>query len=335
MSQHQALNHRSTTNYGSTDTRVELKDTESDDDNYQSAPKFKLKLNEVRSMNDFCLWLTTDTWSKINVIFFYISILVPFILAFYYFTMHEYATSYVVAGIYGICASLYGMNHFRTLFNLKNEIDSYTNLNGTFRKQRLELNEDIKQLHEGTKELKTTHNHLHMSNLKMIDMIRKFESLEDQLDALNVSNNEKLTAIGDRADKLRHKYYHISLQQQRNLLWKLFDRLERKGVIKQGITKEEYKEFYNLLPKEYQDRFDRLGGFKGLLTACGTSSNNQSIDVKHFESALSVYAKMHVDNADVVFKLDAKTRKVTILSETRQSGLYFSKYSKETTHHLQ
>eukprot|EP00483_Globobulimina_turgida_P009641 UN09660 len=172
----------------------------------------------------------------------------------------------------------------------------------------------------------------------MVDMIKKFDNLEDQLDALNMSNNEKVTEIGHKADKLRGKYYDISLQQQRNILWKIFERLEITGITKRGLTKEDYETFYELVPKQYQERFDRLGGFPALLQMSSKPHKNY-VDAKDFERALKIYAKMHVENVDLVFKFDplvlqGKTqlkkgpsylRGVTIIDEKKRKGFYLSK----------
>eukprot|EP01084_Bolivina_argentea_P184615 318400_1 len=252
-------------------------------------------------MSDFYRWLTTDPLSKLNIIFFLISILVPFIIGFCYFILHESSSAYIISGLWGISFSLYAMKRFRKLISLKAKVDTYNGLNSKFRNERNELNHQLKFLKQGVDGLQTTHDRLHLSNLKMVDMIKQFQTLEDEMNTLNIKNNQQITKIGQTADKLRSKYYDISLQQQRGILWKLFDRME--GRNKKGITENDFKQFYKLVPKEYKDRFDRLGGYPEMLKMSSRSHKNY-IDARDFGRALSVYARMHVENVDLVFKLD-------------------------------
>lgn len=54
------------------------------------------------------------------------------------------------------------------------------------------------------------------------------------------------------------------LQQQRVMLWKIFDRVVDKRKTKDNrMTEETFNEFYEMVPDELKEKLDALGGFKG------------------------------------------------------------------------
>ena len=322
-SQRQRLKHKKRRDYGSFSN-----DDEKDIliENMENINVKNKKLNEINDCNQFCIWIKTDTFKKLKILYFFISIFIPFIIAIYYFIFEQHVIGYIIAGIYAILQSLYGLNHFRLLFNLKNEIDKFENGNNAFKYQRKELNVQINRLSQGKTELKYTHKKLQESNLKMIDMIKKFEHLEKELNLINATNYNEITNISKKTNQLKSKYYDISLQQQRNILWRIFNRLEFHGENKKGITKDDYLIFRDLLPTEHRQRFDRLGGFQTLLKISDNKNKNY-IDSEDFEKALDIYAQMMVENADIKFKIDRveAVRKVTIIERKERSGFYLRK----------
>lgn len=298
------------------------------------------KFGELSSCSEFCQWIRSDTFKKIKLTWFFISIFIPIILFAAYYILETYdEIIYIIAGAYGILFNIYGFNHFRLLFNLKHEVDAYTKLNDQFRMERQEIDSEINKLSKAGDELNQTHVKLHTNNLKMVDMIRKFESLEQQLTSINAESYDILTNISSKSHHIKDKYYDISLQQQRNILWKVFDRLERSSS--RGLTKQMYEEFYGLLPVEHQQRFERLGGFQGLLQMSHGGASRSYIDADDFEKALDIYAQMHVENCDIKFRIEKRkssktqqsvsgkapkyVRKVTILEKKRTEGFYLTK----------
>ena len=241
---------------------------------------------------------------------------------------------YIIAGLYGIIFNIYACNNFRLLFNLKKEVDYHSRLNDEFKMERQEIDLAIKQLSIANNSLDETHQSLAINNLKMVDIIGRFHKLEQELTSINGQSQEQLSSLITKACDTKTKFYDILLHQQRQILWKIFDRLEASND--KGITKQDYETFYQLLPKEYQDRFDRLGGFQTILKVCATKSNidcdENYIDAQDFVHVLDVYAQMHVENVDITFKIEKKRsnkisidgmeeldfiRKVTILDKKR------------------
>mmetsp|Transcript_45692 Transcript_45692/g.73132 ORF Transcript_45692/g.73132 Transcript_45692/m.73132 type:complete len:388 (+) Transcript_45692:32-1195(+) len=348
MSSNNNLRARKQKNYGAIDTHVEIKEAESEQ-NPSTAPRHgprKKRLNEVKDCSQFCEYLSTDTCSKLSFIYFFVSIFVPFIIAFYYFALDEYRDAYIVSGIFGFATCVYASNHFRTLFALKNEIDNYSTYNDVLQSERKKFNQEISVLKKGRMKLGQTHNQLQMNNLKLCDMIQKFEAIEQQLNSINATNYEELSQVGDKAKHLKGKYYDISIQQQRNILFKIFDRLQLRSEHKKGLTRDDYDLFYSLLPTEHKERFERLGGFDALLKM-SESQDKGYVDSDDFAQALDVYATMQVENCDITFKIDrvpsgAATeeagdgqtqgqrvpkymKKVTILTKKKRKGFYLTK----------
>ena len=260
-------------------------------------------------------WIKSDSSKNTKFTYFFVSLFIPPIVALLYSILVSYDDIiYIIAGIYGILFNIYAFNHFRLLFNLKREVEHFTKLNVRFKSEREQIDGEINKLSKGREALEETHQHLHTNNLQMVDMIRKFEVLEEQLSTINVTSVAKISDISVKATKLKSKYYDISLQQQRNILWRIFDRLEKGN--EKGISKQDFDEFYSLLPSEHQKRFDRVGGFEALLKISDTPSKD-FVDSQDFEKALDVYAQMHVENCDIKFRINRIKSKGTEIHHHR------------------
>lgn len=291
---------------------------------------------EHESNETFCEFLKG---SKANFLYFFIALFVPPVLAIYIFIGDEesFSNGYIISGIFGISTSLYGLNHFRLLFKLKHEVDAYTTKNELFKTERIQIKNQIDKLSSCNSILKNKRDSIHQSNLKMNNMIRDLDAMEDRLRALGKQTKGNLKGIGKRTNKARNKYYDIAVCQQKTLLSKLFQRLERRGTNEKGLDRDDYKIFCGLLPKEYQDRFERLGGFEAW---CEISGNKKDyIDKEDFTKGLEIYAQMHVENSDIAFKIDKTKlngkddqkgkavydREVKILSHVRRKSFYLTK----------
>eukprot|EP00485_Elphidium_margaritaceum_P012535 CAMPEP_0202690238 /NCGR_PEP_ID=MMETSP1385-20130828/5281_1 /ASSEMBLY_ACC=CAM_ASM_000861 /TAXON_ID=933848 /ORGANISM="Elphidium margaritaceum" /LENGTH=376 /DNA_ID=CAMNT_0049345475 /DNA_START=28 /DNA_END=1158 /DNA_ORIENTATION=- len=332
-------------NYGSMDTRLSVQERSYHDDprSLQAQDEFEVvrphkRLNEITDCGEFCEWLKTDTFKKIRFLYFFISIFVAPILALWYYISEEPAHAYVLIGIYALITTAYAMNHFRFLFSLKEQIDRYESKNLQFSEERVKLEQSIEELGSGRRQLSDEHHNLQQANLQMLDMLQKFRFLEKELNNMNAYNYNELNNLNSKSQHIRTKYQNTCLQQQRNILWRIFNRLQRSGR-SEGISRDEYNAFERLLPDEHRMRFQRLGGFNGLLSMSG-SPDTEYVDADDFTQALDVYATMMVENVDITFRIDRVSvpqqqnthdaqpkyaRKVTILEKKPCQTFYFTK----------
>eukprot|EP01083_Nonionella_stella_P014776 41398_1 len=285
--------------YGSTDTLLPIQNGEPGA--AKPKPPHKKK-KEVKSMKHFCQWLKKDPWTKLNAIYFVISLIIPFIFAFCYFELNEQSTAYIFAGIYGMGTALYGMNHFRLLMSLRGEVDGVQENNKWFREQHNAINIEVNKLEECIPKLKATQHNLQESNAKFLDQIQKFGTLQKAMKDCDKKNLKELTQLGEKTNSMNEKYSRALLTQQKTILTRAFEHVERKRIDTIGFTKEEYDIFVDLLPVEYQTRFKRMGGFERLLEFCD-AGDNEYIDDRKFRKALVVYAEMYVKNKDIEFKI--------------------------------
>eukprot|EP00485_Elphidium_margaritaceum_P023101 CAMPEP_0202711592 /NCGR_PEP_ID=MMETSP1385-20130828/23347_1 /ASSEMBLY_ACC=CAM_ASM_000861 /TAXON_ID=933848 /ORGANISM="Elphidium margaritaceum" /LENGTH=381 /DNA_ID=CAMNT_0049371345 /DNA_START=74 /DNA_END=1219 /DNA_ORIENTATION=- len=259
--------------------------------------------NQEDQQQSFCEWLRTDTLHKLRYSYFMVAVFIPPIVAILYYVFDESKLIYVIIGIYGCLTSLYAMNHFRLLIGLRNNIDNLQALNSTFKYERTAINVSVHELQKGRYLLQDTQQKLHENNVRMMETLQSFEALQHQMRTLNVANVEQISEIGQKSQTLREKLYGNTFFQHRQILWGIFDRIERLGNVK-GITRQEYNEFERLLPEQHRGRFQRTGGFDGLLRMSG-SQGRDYIDADDFTQALDVYATMMVEDCDITFKIES------------------------------
>ena len=182
--------------YGSFDTSTEITPIVQPDIN-DSSPGTEPKSRSLWT------WMRENPKSRWQFLWFFISIFIPPLIAFYAFAFHQMEIAYVIAGVFGLTATLYGANHFRILFALRQQVRRLHAHNCDFRDQHNALNTQVSELEHCGFTLQDTQGKLKQSNLKMIDTIRRFEDLEHQMQILGVSTIDKLDDVRTHANKLR------------------------------------------------------------------------------------------------------------------------------------
>ena len=89
------------------------------------------------------------------------------------------------------------------------EITHYQHSRIALHMERSQLKQDVHILHSGGEALKDTRNGLKKSNLAMLDMNRKLESFNENLQQMNVDSLETLSSFQQRMSRLKDKYYDI------------------------------------------------------------------------------------------------------------------------------
>lgn len=115
-------------------------------------------------------------WLRSRHIIVAISIFVPPVLAILYFS-YDPEVIFIISGVYGILFNLYLLNRFRILIGLRYAVNITHSLNMEFRNESRALALDVKELGDARMAIQDTQRALHENNLKIMDMIQRFDQL--------------------------------------------------------------------------------------------------------------------------------------------------------------
>ena len=100
---------------------------QSGDEAYETSPEYNENNNVDKKTPSF------NAFTNLPFIYFIFASILTMSCAIFY--IMDKNTAYIVSGIIGIVVALFGIKHFKTLLNLKHEIDTFAALNREFKKE--------------------------------------------------------------------------------------------------------------------------------------------------------------------------------------------------------
>eukprot|EP01084_Bolivina_argentea_P231857 390907_1 len=255
-----------------------MSDNESDDgDEYSSFIPTK-RLSDVRGCGDLCIYLRQNPRTFVSIMTFLTTLTCVLLLGIGYSMDFHPNSCYFVAGIAGVVSSLYGFCHFRTLMNLKKEVDVYSSNNKRFGEENYALSTEVNRFSQAKTELKDTSGRIREAIKRQEVNLGKFRQLNVNLEATGKQNLELLGNLNSMADKMQKKWKEQLISKERKILHVCFDRFEWNAGV-DGITREQFTQFKLTLPMEYQLRLTRAGDWREIAGEDGILQLDEFIEV--------------------------------------------------------
>eukprot|EP01084_Bolivina_argentea_P096113 172789_1 len=240
-----------------------MSDSETEDNGvYGFIPK--KKCSQIRGCGDLFIYLKQNPKTFVSAITFVTSLTCVLLVGIAYSVKFHPVSCYFIAGIAGIVSNLYGFCHFRTLMNLKKEVDVYSNNNIKFQAENTLLTKEVNRFSSAKDELKDTRGRIRDAIKRQEVNLKKFRQLNVNLEATGKQNLELLGDLQSMADKMETKWKAGLISKERKVLHVCFDRFEWE-VDYDGITREQFTQFKMTLPPEYQLRLTRAGGWNSIV----------------------------------------------------------------------
>eukprot|EP00483_Globobulimina_turgida_P000103 UN00103 len=143
----------------------------------------KKKCSQIRGCGDLFIYLKQNPRTFIAAVTFVTSFTCCFLLgALYTIDFHPHSC-FFVAGIAGIVSNIYGFCHFRTLMNLKKEVDVYSGNNEKFAEENHLLSGEVSRFSTAKDELKDTSTRIRDAIARQEVSLGKFRQLNVNLEA--------------------------------------------------------------------------------------------------------------------------------------------------------
>jgi hypothetical protein len=231
-------------------------------------------------------WFKKDPMNRWPFIIFFL--LFP-LAAFYavWSLMDEKDANYAAFGS-AIAVSLFGFWHFRILMKLKEQVDRLHLLNAKFRKENTMMKQEVSRLTSASDELTDTRHRLHDCNERNRVNIQKFQALSKNLKTMGGANAQSMHKINEISNKMNKKWNESLLKHHRQTLSHIFEKMEFKDD-QENLGKSEFEHFLQLLPKDYQQAFHKMGKtFEQL------SGDDGQIDIREFTMILDEWVDKHM-----------------------------------------
>eukprot|EP01084_Bolivina_argentea_P100358 180208_1 len=250
----------------------------------------KKKCTDIRSCGDFFIYLKQNPRTLCASLTFFASLLSVLCLGMAYVLKISREGSFWTAGAAGIVVCLYGFCHFRTLMNLKKEVDDYSSNNKKFSQENHALTAEVNRFSKAKDELAVTETRIRSAIERQKVSLGKFRELNVNLEATGKKNLELLGDLNKMADKMETKWKEELIKKERKILHVCFDRFDwKKGT--DGISADQFTAFKQTLPMEYQYRLTRAGSW-------GTIAGDDGIlQLEEFIEVLDNFAEKQVEDA--------------------------------------
>jgi len=107
-------------------------------------------------------------------------------------------------------------------------------------------------------------------------------------------NLETMNKLKEISTKMNKKWTESLLKNHRSTLTHIFDKLEYKDN-EENLSEQEFTEFLNMLPQDYQDAFKKMGkSFQEL------AGDDNVIDIKEFTLILDEWVDQHMSKRRLV-----------------------------------
>eukprot|EP01083_Nonionella_stella_P239788 838914_1 len=237
-----------------------MSDSETEDNGvYGFIPK--KKCSQIRGCGDLFIYLKQNPKTFVSAITFVTSLTCVLLVGIAYSVKFHPVSCYFIAGIAGIVSNLYGFCHFRTLMNLKKEVDVYSNNNIKFQAENTLLTKEVNRFSSAKDELKDTRGRIRDAIKRQEVNLKKFRQLNVNLEATGKQNLELLGNLNSMASRMETKWKDQLFSKERKILHVCFDRFDWENNL-DGITRKQFTEFKLTLPMEYQLRLTRAGDWK-------------------------------------------------------------------------
>merc|ERR1719385_97141 len=204
-------------------------------------------------------WFLEKPLQRKSFIMFLIPAALTVVWLIMFITSAGGATAYILAGVAAIIMSALGANHFRILLALKEEVDRMSRLNQDFRRENMQLQQEVDKLGRAREQLSSVEAGLKESNRKLKENVEKFRKLDENLKKLADSNIEGLEKLQKSSQQVMKTMQENLIRHEKQILMKVFDHLDLKEKEKDGLTKEEFENFWTQMPSSYVQRWEAMG----------------------------------------------------------------------------
>jgi len=189
------------------------------------------------------------------------------------------------SGVVVTVMSGFGAWHFRILMSLKEQVDRFKKLNAQFKREHGAMKQEISKMENANQELVATESRLSECNVKNRENLHKFRQLSDNLSKFGGGNSDAMKKVQEDASKMKKKWEEQLIKHERDILSKVYDKMELKDD-EPDMTESEFKTFLEMLPQKYQDRFLKLGHDFSYY-----AGSDNKMDVNEFTVLLDEWAK--------------------------------------------
>lgn len=238
----------------------------SDDDSYNDDGGIydfipKKKCSQIRGCGDLYIYLKQNPRTFVAASTFVTSLTAVLLLGGFYAIDFHPNSCYFVAGVAGIISNLYGFCHFRTLMNLKKEVDVYSTNNKKFGEENSLLAGEVNRFKIAKDELKDTSVRIRDAIKRQEVSLSKFRTLNTNLKATGKDTLEAMGNFHVLVGNMEKKWKENLMSKERKILNVCFDRFEWTQA-DDGITAQQFNEFKKTLPIQYQYRLNQIGDWK-------------------------------------------------------------------------
>eukprot|EP01083_Nonionella_stella_P072852 196581_1 len=249
-------------------------DSDFDDDDAELLPKKKCTDLSIGDCGALYIYLRQNPKTFFASVLFFISFSCVLALGVSYLVDFHRHTCFFVAGVAGIVSNLYGFCHFRTLLNLKKEVDAYSTNNKLFKEENNLLLTEVDKFTKTKEALKATSKSIKDSIKRKEISLVKFRQLNTNLEATGKKNLEILKDLNQMAEAMENRWKEQLVAKERKILHICFDRFEWEGD-NDGISREQFTQFKLTLPLEYQYRLTKAGDWETIAHGDGILQLNE------------------------------------------------------------
>eukprot|EP01084_Bolivina_argentea_P271658 462304_1 len=255
------------------------------------------RLKDNRSIKDWWTWYWQHPVDRFRFVYFLFLLLSSFAFGVYWFMDND--SAFILCGVVGLTMCGYAIYKFKQSIELKKGIDHYKQLNYKLRKENIQLDHAVSRTMKAHELLKQTKSRLAKANRANRENLKKFEQVENNMKIVGQTAKGNLGVVNRMTQELRSSWRDEFLSNERAMLHAVFRRFETKNTNHSnlGLTKDDFKEFQDMLPKRYQQRFERLGTFHNF------AGEHSMIDPNDFNNTLDTFALMETDSKDIEFVL--------------------------------
>mmetsp|Transcript_41225 Transcript_41225/g.67816 ORF Transcript_41225/g.67816 Transcript_41225/m.67816 type:complete len:272 (-) Transcript_41225:202-1017(-) len=192
-------------------------------------------------------------------------------------------TGDILAGVFGLILALFGASHFRTLLNLKEQVDRYAGLNNTFKHENMALDAEVNKLRMAQQQLSSAANDLRTTTKGYKENVQKMKQLDEQLHSMSSDSIQGLEQIQQMSKFVQDSFTKELEQNERNILFTVQEAMELKDN-SDGLSEQEYQNFVSALPQSFQARFRTI-------SFAEKSGDDGTLDIDEFKNLCDEFAK--------------------------------------------
>ena len=183
--------------------------------------KKRKKKKKKKKKQKMTLWKMITNW---NFLFFVINIFTPLLIFIWWFVFKpNQQIPYIISGVLGMLISVTGFRHFNQLMSITKEANSFAKNNQKMKKQHNLIRKEVDSIHSANVELKDTEARLRDANRRNQQNLNNFEQVQEFMQKVDV---EDFKTVIDRARQIGQKWHDELLQQERDMLHLIFDRVK-------------------------------------------------------------------------------------------------------------